>query len=251
MQFEKGVENICLCYFAAIQTWLILHRFLIPKCSSPMIRVLNSFLCVSIAIGIILLVSQRIELASLKAELAPLVAKHGALIVEDPDKYLITKIETGDSKHFLWRVYHPAGLNLLYRSGTTNGSNSTGTSQNSSSYESLYRIRFEFIEDRLYVDSLSNTGGSKISIGGKKLVKFLEHYWEELDIEALANDATTELATDELLSLLTIRVPDDLWGKFEKAMGNRAKHYREGLFYSQRGTQEAFTQYEQQSQAGQ
>ena len=61
---------------------------------------------------------QRNVLADLQAEYQPLAAQFGAIPVVDPKKYLVTRVETDDPMHFLWRVYYPADVKVIGRDGS-------------------------------------------------------------------------------------------------------------------------------------
>ena len=186
---------------------------------------------------------QRNVLADLQAEYQPLAAQFGAIPVVDPEKYLVTRVETDDPMHFLWRVYYPAGVKVIERDGS-GGSSSSGSTSYSQAVERFYRCRLELDEAYLYVHTLDRGGGSKMSVGSSEMATFVQERWDELDIEAL--EGTVELATDRVLPFLRVRVPENLWNEFEQTVGaGQVKRYRDHcLFQSLRGTKEAFENYD-------
>ena len=216
-----------------------------------MARVFNVLFVVAILCGVVLLVNRTSKLNLLRAEHARLSAEFGVLDVKDPSKYLVTRIETDDPMHFLWRCYYPAGLKVNERCGF-GMPNSGGMTNYSNSGEYLHRVRFEMHEKRVRAHLADRGGGGSRSVPNAKLVQFLKEHWSELDVQVLAADGTVEIDTDRALEFLTIRIPKDLLPELEQRAGKRiADRYRDARFYQAiYGTPEAMVDYDQQQMEG-
>lgn len=217
-----------------------------------MTRLINLLLVVVIIAGIVRLRRQQRELAEVTAEHGRLAAMYGALPVKDPSKYLITRIETGEPRHYLWRCYFPAITNLEKRAAFADGGKISGSYTSSDAREDLVRCRFELDTGVLTADLLGSGGGSRFGYGGKELSAFFFEHWDELDVELLAADGTVEVPTDQVLPFVTIRIPDALIEKLPER--SRRWFSRDGassqLFYMLYGTKEAFAAYDRNQQSG-
>jgi hypothetical protein len=202
-----------------------------------MTRIINCLLLVSALAGLVMLVRQRQTLEVVREKHDRLAAKYGVLDVKDPSKYLITRIDTGDPSHFLWRCYYPANLQVQEVIALGRGGRSTGSTFHLDAGESLQRCRFEFQEENVLVHYMDRGGGGLIGFAPKELVALLKEHWEELQIDVLASDGTIELPIDQALPFLTIRVPPDLLPELPPQLRDR---YATGyVFQMMYGTEEA------------
>jgi hypothetical protein len=205
-------------------------------------RFVNLLLLIAIVVGAVNLVRLRQQHAALDDEHRRLADRYGALDVKDPAKYLVTRIETGDPTHFLWRCYCPAGLRMEERCSLGSGMKSSGSSQFAEAGEHLYRCRIELGEEFLRVHTMDRGGGGLVGSGPASYVAFLKDHWDELDIESLAAEGTVELSTDEVLPFLTIRIPEHLRPELVRRTG---KQFAQGttiqtVVQMVYGTREAF-----------
>ena len=175
-----------------------------------MTRFVNLLLLLAIVAGAVNLVRLQQQYTALDAEHRQLADRYGALDVKDPAKYLVTRIETGDPTHFLWRCYCPAGLRIEERCSLGTGMKTSGSTQFADAGEYLYRCRIELGEESLKVHVMDRGGGGLFGSGPASYVAFLKDHWDELDIESLAAEGTVEISTDEVLPFLTIRIPEHL-----------------------------------------
>lgn len=218
-----------------------------------MSRVFNYLLLIAILCGVVLLGVRSRVLANLKKEHSRLSGEFGVLDVKDSSKFLITRIETDDPMHFLWRCYYPAGLTVEERSGFGK-SDRSGMGSSSVSGEFLHRVRFEMLGDQVRVHVADRGGGGRNSERDANLVGFLNDHWTELEVQVLAADGAVEIEAGRALEFLTIRIPKDLVPELEQRAGKRiADRYRDVPFYQTvYGTPEAMIAYDEaQAEAAQ
>ena len=187
----------------------------------------------------------------LQAEYDRLSAEFGVLDVNDPSKFLITRIETNDPMHFLWRCYYPANLRVDERRGFGEP-NGGGMTINANFSECLHRVRFDLRGNQITVHVAERLGGGRQSRKSGELVRFLKEHWSELEVQVLASDGTVEISTDRAMEFLTIQIPKDLLPELEKRVGKRiADKYRDAPFYQAiYGTPQAMANYDQQQAEG-
>lgn len=183
-------------------------------------RIINILLSVIALAGLMMLVRQRQTFSALKEQHDRLAAKYGVLEVKDPSKYAIERLETADLNHFLWRCYFPASLQIKEVVSIGPGARSMGSSYRSQSSEFLMRCRFQFEDEQISVHYIERGGAGRMSFRSD-LVPFLKEHWDELEFEALASDGAVELATDQPLPFLTIRIPDHLISELPKHLQNQ------------------------------
>ena len=150
-----------------------------------MARVFNVLFVVAILCGVVLLVNRTSKLNVLRAEHARLSAEFGVLDVRDPSKFLVTRIETDDPMHFLWRCYYPAGLRVNERYGF-GSTGKGGVSSRSDAGEYVHRIRFEMRPDQVRAHLADRGGSGTHGVMSAELVEFLKEHWSELDVQVLA-----------------------------------------------------------------
>lgn len=212
-------------------------------------RIANSFLMLVIAIGLVQLIRGRMKFSTVHAEHRRLSDKYGSLDVLDPQQYLVRRVETGDPMHFLWMVHYPAGLRIdgRFRFGqSSNGISSTSTTFGNAG-EFLERCRFEFVDDTLSMHRLIRGGGAHQRFSRKVIVSFVRDHWDELEFDELAEQGTRLVHRDELLTMLTIRIPESLHNELiEKAGAEIAKQYIDHPFFQLVcGTPNAFLEHGQ------
>ncbi len=208
-----------------------------------MTRFVNTILLLAIIAGIYVLLRDHDTLAEVRTRRDQLAAKYGELKVKDTDKYLITRIDTGDPAHFLWRCYYPEQLNVQERQSFGTGGRTSGSSTHSSAGEFLHRCRFSFDDQHLSAHVMDRGGGGRLGISDPILVAFMKDHWNELEFQVLAEQGTMEISTDEVLSFLTIRIPEHLLQQIQDFGSSRylQKRLSSGnLFEMQYGTQESF-----------
>ena len=210
-----------------------------------MTRFFNLLLIAATAVALVLLVDKRKELAEVRSEYKRLAADYGVLDVQDPSKYVVTRIDTGDPHHFLWRVYYPGNLRVEEYSGIGPGGSMGGSSMHSDSGEHLHRCRFEFEPRQISIHMLDRSGGGRMSLGDQRLTDFLSEHWDQLHFDALAESGPVSLATDKVLPLLIIRIPERLRDELVEQVGERKadRYLHEPLFESVYGTKTAMQAY--------
>ena len=81
----------------------------------------------------------------------------------------------------------------------------------------LCRFRFEGMGCQVYVRGRAVS--STLSLGNKGMVRFMKDHWGELDVRVLGSDGPVEIEGDQVVRLITIRVPKQLQDEFEKSAG--------------------------------
>ena len=210
-----------------------------------MTRILNILLLIAIIGGIVLSVKRTSKLGALQAEHDRLAAQYGALDVKDPTKFLITRIETDDPQHFMWRCYYPAELKVNERTGFRSA-NLGGSTTYSNSGEYLHRVRFDLRSDHVRVHHAGRGGGGQLYALNAREVNFLKDHWNDLEFQVLASEGTVEVDPSEPLEFLTIRIPKDLMPEFQKRVGRRTSNKRKNkpYFTMVYGTNEAMFAYD-------
>jgi len=211
-----------------------------------MTRILNAILLAIIVAGIYFLIRDHETLATVCARRDHLAARYGLLEIEDPEKYLVTRIDTGDPAHFLWRCYYPKQINVTERLEIGhNGSSQVIGRSSTVAGEFLHRCRFNFDQSRITVHVMGRRGGGRQQVANGEFAQFLKDHWEELEFDLLGQNGTVEVSTDEVLNFITIRIPQSLLADLKQSGLHRAhvKNLlsRSGVLFEMRyGTQKAF-----------
>lgn len=202
-----------------------------------MTRIINTLLIVVALAGLAKLSHQRQEFHYLKKRHDRLADKYGVLDVQDSSKYIVRRLETADPKHFLWRCYFPAGLNVTEVVSMRGGMQSSGSTFRRDASEFLQRCRFKFGDSGISVHYMERGGGGRFDFNAP-IALFLKEHWDELEFEVLAEDGDTiEIPTDQALSFLTIRIPRPLIAELPK---NLREEYASGIVFQMLyGTDEA------------
>ncbi len=208
-----------------------------------MSRFINGIFVLAAIIGFGMLMRQRSVLAELRQEHDRLSDRFGVLDVKDPNKFYVLRLDTGDSKEFLWRVYRPTVNSMQYREtgigGSSSGSNSSGLGMKAE--DSIYRYRFIFQDDHVDIHRLTGTGNSRSGISPPVLTEFLKKHWDELDIQVLEDG---EYDVDEPLRFLKLCVPEFLLDELKEDLQEKKWYYdriaKEPVYEIVVGTDAAF-----------
>jgi hypothetical protein len=149
-------------------------------------------------------------LAELRTEHDRLSDQYGVLDVKDPNKYYVVRLDTGDSKQFVWRVYQPKVNAIEYRVKVYTGGASSGSNFSPNGIggnEFIYRYRFVFEDNHVDLHRLTGLQKGRTGIGDPALTELLKKHWDELEFQILEDG---EYDVDEPLQFLTVRVPDQL-----------------------------------------
>jgi hypothetical protein len=174
------------------------------------LRSLNLFILLSIAVGAYLLVSARAEQHEVRQEYDLLVGKVGLLEITDETKIHIAALKTDDPFEFAWRVYIPKGVALKRTTKSITGGSSTGYPRDSDGSEVVWRTRLRFNREKLQIFNKYSHGSSLTGSGNKKVVAFLKAHADELRIEHLAEDGPASYDAHQVLTLLKIEIPEHL-----------------------------------------
>ncbi|MFK8112828.1 MAG: hypothetical protein AB8B91_11530 [Rubripirellula sp.] len=123
-----------------------------------MTRMVNAGLLLAFVVGLYGLVRERETLARVRSERDDLAIKYGMLEIKDAKKYMITRVETGDPAHLLWRCHYPEQLNVKERQGFGIGGSTSGSRSRSAAGEFLQRCRFEFSETQITAHVMDRGG---------------------------------------------------------------------------------------------
>ena len=159
----------------------------------------------------------------LRTEHDRLAEKYGVLQVNDPNKYLIrfTESESG-LRELNWRVYYPPLDSVL-------GSQSTGmTSPNAHRHEPDYgdirisaKFRFQDGAARAFV--VVGSYRSARPIKPRVLAPFFEEHWDDLEFEILGEEMPLEFEPDQILQVLTIKVPERLLQQLPESLSQEQR----------------------------
>jgi hypothetical protein len=167
-----------------------------------------------------LLVSQSIfKKADLTREHDRLMQKTGQLTVGDPTRVHLRALETGEPMSYAWRAYFPPN----YSFGYTCSSGSGGMGSHSDAWEGILRVRFREIDGNLQL-YYRFAGGSGLrsfgSSGFRELRKANPDLPKQLVVEQLAKDGPVDFATDEMQTLIKIKLPEELLPEAKKKLGD-------------------------------
>ncbi|MCC7339129.1 MAG: hypothetical protein IT422_28890 [Pirellulaceae bacterium] len=173
------------------------------------------------------------ELRHLKVDAARLERLVGRIDTNDEQKIQVINVRNDGSNELLWRVYLPAGHAWNFSHGLARHYDSTNSiSTTKEPQEILIRIRLVNRDGRwvLMVMSPNSWGISNLpdGVGG-----FLSEHWNEFDTMVAAQDGNKSFSTDEVVSLLSVEVPE--------ALMETAKGELEDSFYKQLQTQLLFS----------
>lgn len=208
-------------------------------------RVINGTLLLIAVVGIVDLLRARSELRGIRAEHDRLADRFGAVDVEDPEKFYIRRINTGEPFHFAWRFYQPDELEIETRRRGLHGN--TGWSRSSGRHgEGIMRLRFRFEETGLRVFNKTTSGSSTSGFGNPALAEFLKTHWDALQVDVIADEGTVEADPEQILKFLSIRIPESLLAEAQEAIGRAASDPKNNTLFDLRvGTVDAWQNAEQ------
>lgn len=179
------------------------HRF--------MIRPLWYALLVGLmALGLWTLVRDRRELGDLRRESDRLGAIVGEMDMRDPSRIHIVNVADDGPNELLWRVFLPAGHSwMTTRQMASGGRSSHHQSSSSSSADMLVRYRLREDEKGWSTFLVHGSGSSSSSIQ-EEIGEFLDEHWNELHVQIAASERQLDVGTDEVVTLLSIEVPQEL-----------------------------------------
>jgi hypothetical protein len=155
---------------------------------------------------------ERSRLAETHARLARLT---GDLPVADPAKVYVQALDTGEPRHFAWRVYYPPNYTQVLRLSYGGG----GTSYASNSSEFIARVVFREDERGLFqVYTHFSGGSSRSSFEDKVLAELLRGRWDKIRVEQLGAPKLAVLTPDQPAILLRLTLPDDLRDEARKRL---------------------------------
>lgn len=203
-------------------------------------RTLNGVLLLIALAGIYYTWQTRSELGRVRAEYDTLANEFGSLEVRNPEKFYVRRIKTEEPYDFAWRFYHPDQVALQTRASSLSGSSSSSRSQ-SPAHQGIVRVRFRFSESGLGVFITRNHGSSTFGMGNVAFAEFLQSRWDELRIEAIGEGEPHESDINEVMTFLTVRIPESLVKEAKASLGNAYRDIPENnIFVLQIGTPKAF-----------
>lgn len=176
-----------------------------------MVRSLWQYLLVGLMVlGLWRLVQDRRELTGLRMEANRLEALVGAIDLDDPSRIHVVTVADDGPNELLWRVFLPAEhtwtTNLHRGSG---GWNSHSRYSSSSPADMLVRFRVTESE-KGWTSFLVHGNGSHSTSMSDELGEFLDEHWRELQIQIAGSDGELNLGTDQVVTLLSVEVPERL-----------------------------------------
>jgi hypothetical protein len=134
----------------------------------------------------------------------------GTIDMEDPSRVHVVNVPEDGPNELTWRVFLPADhkwtTNVHRGSG---GWNSHSRSASSSPTDMLVRFRLLETENG-WTTFLVHGSGSNSTSMQKEMGEFLDEHWNELQIEIAGSQGQLDVKTDDVVTLLTIEVPDEL-----------------------------------------
>ena len=165
---------------------------------------LNYVLVMLMAVGLVLLIRERLNTAANRAEYERLVARYGSLNVVDRDQFFVARIATNANDSFQWRYHVPPKISLQLRTWSLNGS-SAMSGDVSVDAPRLVHIRFQFDDDKILIHRLGTHGSGLSTLASGKAAEILQEHWDDLEFECQGSGA---LPVDHAIRFLSIRVPD-------------------------------------------
>ena len=212
-------------------------------------RTINLLLCATILVGLWQFARVQPKLAKLRSEHDRLADQYGVLDIKDPEKFYVKNLPTEDEKDFLWRIYRPAGIQMGYRNEWGTGSSSSGKSSSRGAGEEVLRVRFVQVGSQLQTHFLRSGGASGGDVSDSKIAECMTNQWAKLEVETIADG---EYNVDEIMRLLTIRLPPPLVAELSKQ--KRGRRYERladtPLFEVSIGEDEAYAKDEKKQRDG-
>jgi hypothetical protein len=178
-------------------------------------RLLDWLLILALIVGGILAWKTGRERSRLEERRARLARMTGDLPIADASKVHLRAIDTGERRHFAWRVYLPPNYKhrVSYRAGGSSTSSSSGPS------EFIARVRFREDEQGLIqVYTHFGGGSSRMGIGDKALAELLRGRWDRVRIEQIGAPEVAVFGPDQTAVLLRLTLHDDLEAEARKRL---------------------------------
>lgn len=208
-------------------------------------RLFNSVLLLIALAGIFQTWQTRSQLRHVRAEYDALANEYGLLEIRDPKKFYVRRTETDDPYNFAWRFYQPDQVALKTRTSSLSGGSGSSHSP-SPAQEGIVRVRFRFEESGMGVFVKRNFGSSTFGMGNAELGEFLRTHWDELQIEAIGENETHEADVLEVMTFLSVRVPESLAAEAKATLGKSYRNVPDNeVLVLQIGTPEGFQQAEE------
>ena len=162
------------------------------------------------ALGLWTLVQDRRELGDLRRESDRLGAIVGEIDTEDPSRIHIVNVADKGPNELLWRVFLPAGHSwTTTRHMASGGRSSHHQSSSSSSADMLVRYCLRENEKGWSTFLVHGSGSSSSSVQ-QEIGEFIDEHWKDLHVQIAASESQLDVATDEVVTLLSIEVPQEL-----------------------------------------
>jgi hypothetical protein len=194
------------------------------------------------ALGLWTLVDDRRELRDLRRESDRLGAIVGKIDTEDPSRVHVVLVADDGPGELLWRVFLPAGQAWATIVQSAAGGKSTNH-QSASNAPTDMLLRYGVMEtEQGWMANLVHTSGSSSHSLQDEVGEFLDEHWDELRIRIAGSEGQLDLATDEVVTLLSIELPDELAELAEtKLSAYIAKRWQEApVITIEIGSDEAF-----------
>jgi hypothetical protein len=171
-------------------------------------RVINGLLLLGIAAGGTMAWRTDRQRARLQTEFQRLARIIVGLTVDDKSKIYIQALETGDPRHFAWKVYLPPVPGLELR---TSGMIAGFGSDTNPSGEFLVRVGFhKYKQGRWGVYTQYGSSTDWRTFGDKELADLLHNHWDEIHIEQAGAPVPLMVDPKAPTVLLRLMLPDDL-----------------------------------------
>jgi hypothetical protein len=171
------------------------------------LRIIDLLLVAVAAAGGVLAWQSGRERGRLGAIYERLERKTGDLAVGDPSMVYFRALETGDPRHFAWRVYYPPNFRQVWRQSWGGESSSSNTS----AQEFIARVRFrEGDSGNLELYTSYAGGSSRTGLGDPQMAAFLRERWGRLRVEQVGSSGLVALPPDRPATILRLTMPDDM-----------------------------------------
>jgi len=177
-------------------------------------------------LGIVLGLVQYARLQSTDRELAEehrrLIKEYGILPVDNPDRFSLRRVTEEESAHFVWRCYVPPDRSLILSQQNLGGSGQLSCGH--SNDHGIIRMRIGRRESGIRIYSAASGGSVSGSFAyPDELAEFLFEHWQELDLQ-VAGDDLLDTELDEMVTLVSVRVPEALRQRAVAEIPNAESH---------------------------
>lgn len=178
-------------------------------------KILNIALLIAIAIGGLLAWRTGEERGRLAARYSRLERITGDFAIDDPSKVYYLALDTGEERHFAWRVYLPPNYTQIIKH---NGGHQN-TSWSSGPVQAIARVRIrENDQGQLMIYTQVPGGSSLMTLGDRALADLLRDRWDEVRVEQLGLGGVAAVAPDQPAVLLRLTLPDSMLDEARKKL---------------------------------